>query len=140
MAKRQTLIYIILTILIVTIGVIIWVVSGNLFSSATITPKESALNQTKQLLEIIQDRPSEAIPDDLPGHLRATDCWDLLQFELAQNSNEYLLEVTDEYDSKDDPTSVHDMIEVWIDAIFPDGNRIEVYYSQGGLTGCRSIE
>lgn len=125
MAKRRTLIYIILTILIVTIGVIIWVVSGNLFSSATITPKESALNQTKQLLEIIQDRPSEAIPDDLPGHLRATDCWDLLQFELAQNSNEYLLEVTDEYDSKDDPTAVHDMIEVWLDVIFSDGNRIE---------------
>ena len=125
MAKRRTLIYIILTILIVTIGVIIWVVSRNLFSPTTITPKESALNQTKQLLEIIQDRPSEAIPDDLPGHLRATDCWDLLQFELAQNSNEYLLEVTDEYDSKDDPTAVHDMIEVWLDVIFSDGNRIE---------------
>jgi hypothetical protein len=42
-----------------------------------------------------------------------------------KNSNEYLLEVTDEYDSKDDPTAVHDMIEVWIDVIFSDGNRIE---------------
>jgi hypothetical protein len=106
-----------------------------------LSPRESALRQTQQVLSFIETHPNDPMPNSFPGHLRGSGiCWDFLQQGMTSNANQYKLTVTNEYDARNDPTAVHEMIEVWLNIDFPDGQRAEMYYSQGGLTACREMK
>lgn len=128
----------IVSIIIVGCGFIVWFIFNQFIVPATLSPSESALKQTQQLLTEIQSRPGGSMPNELPGYLRVDeDCWNFLQSGMLSNTNQYKLTITRAYDSRYDPNSVHDLIEVYLDIDFPDGRKAEMYYSQGGLTGCR---
>jgi hypothetical protein len=104
---------------------------------STLSPHESALNETRQLLSAVAQNTTGPMPKDLPGYLRVNeDCWTFLQQSMNKNANQFKLTVKNEYNSFNDPNSVHQLIEVWINIDFPDGQRAEMYYSQGGLSGC----
>jgi hypothetical protein len=99
----------------------------------TLSPRESALNETRKLLSVVATKTVGPLPNDLPGYLRVNDdCWTFLQQSMNKNANQYKLTVTSEYDSPG-----YQRIEVYLNIDFPDGNRAEMYYSQGGLSGCR---
>ena len=103
----------------------------------TLSPPESALNETRQLLTAVETNPVGSMPNDLPGYLRVNDdCWAFLQQSMIKNANQYKLMVTSEYDSDNDPQAVHEFIEVYLNIDFPDGKHAEMYYSQGGLSFC----
>ncbi len=134
---RKLILWILILLLVIAlICGTVWYYVSTAFS--TLSSRESALNETRLLLSTVAQKPTGPMPDDLPGYLRVNDdCWIFLQQGMNKNANHYTLTVTKEYDSYNDPNSVHQLIEVWINIYFPDGQRAEMYYSQGSLTGCR---
>jgi hypothetical protein len=102
-----------------------------------LSPRESALRQTQELLSFIETHPKGPVPNSLFGN---SDCWAFLQKNMTSNANQYKLIVTNEYDSKNDPMAVHENTEVWLIIDFANGQRAEMYYWQGGLAECREIK
>ncbi len=115
-----------------------WLFFELLIPKANLSPRESALQETQQLLAFIENHPTGSMPDTLPGYLRVNDvCWIFLQKCMTSNENQYKLSVISEFDSQTDPNFVHNLIEVWVSIDFPNGQQAEMLYSQGGLTGCQ---
>ncbi len=125
-------------VVVIICGSVWYFLSSIEFYDYSRSHREPALNKTRQLLAEIVKNPAGPQPDELPGDLRVNEeCWTFLQKCMNTNADQYKLYVTDEYNSFNDPRSVHDLVEVWINIDFPNGQRAEMYYSNGGLTGCR---
>lgn len=135
-SRLKWLMILILLFVVALIGSAVWFYFS--LTSSTLSPRESALEETQQLLTVVARKTTGPMPKDLPGYLRVNEeCWTFLQQNMNKNANQYELTVTDEFNSSDYPNSVHELVEVWINIDFPDGKRAEMYYSQGGLSGCQ---
>jgi hypothetical protein len=116
-------------------GFLLWFYFSPTYS--TLSPGESALNDTRELLSAIATKSVGPMPDDLPGYIRVNDdCWKFLQEGMKNNANQYKLTITSEYDSRNDSHAVHQLTEVWLNIEFPDGQIAQMFSMQGGLSFC----
>ena len=118
-------------------GFLLWFYFSPAFSTRSISPGESALDDTRKLLSAVATKSVGPMPHDLPGYLMVNDdCWEFLQKGMKNNANQYKLTVTSEYDSDNDPNAVHRLREAWLNIEFPDGQIAQMYSMQGGLNFC----
>lgn len=103
-----------------------------------LSPGDSALQNTRELLSAAATKPLGRLPDEIPGYLRVgEDCWEILQQGMRKNTNHFKLTITEIYDSRDDPHAVHDLTEVYLNIEFPDGHTVEMFGMNGGLNSCK---
>jgi hypothetical protein len=115
-----------------------WFMANRLTSTTNLSSRDSAIKQTRELLTAVKDHPTGSMPDTLPGYLRGgIGCWAFFQYQMAQDSNQYKIGVSSEYDSRNSSEVSRDMTEIWLNVDFSNGRSAEIYYYQGGLAGCR---
>lgn len=124
---------------VIVCGLLVWLLNAQVPSEKIDTPKESALQQTEQILRAAQRYPTGSLPkENLPSYLWVgEDCWRFLQEAMVQSSNRYTITIEQSFNSEDSPISSRAMIEIFILVNFASGRRGEILYYQGGLTGCR---
>lgn len=118
-----------------------WSLRTVLVPTETQTPKESALNQTEQLLTATKNNRATTLPkDEMPSYLWVSDsCWNALRSAMSQNLDQYKLSINSYYNSNESPTPARSAVEIFILVDFPNGQQVEVLYYQGGITGCSEV-
>ena len=130
----------ILTIVGISTVFLYWFIANHFPPAPSLSSRKSAIEQTEALLAIAQNYPNGSMPDSVPGYLRGgIGCWTFFQKQMAQDANQHVIAVTSEYDSRNSPVPNRDMVEIWLNIEFANGRRAEIYYYQGGLSGCREV-
>ncbi len=117
-----------------------WFITSRFPSVPSLSSPDSAIEQTEEFLATAKDYPNGSMPDSVPGYLRGgIECWTFFQKQMAQEANQHVISVISEYYSRNSPVPNRDMTEIWLSVDFANGRRAEIYYYQGGLSGCHEV-
>ena len=117
-----------------------WFIANRFPSAPSLSSRDSAIKQTEEFLATAKDYPNGSMPESVPGYLRGgIGCWTFFQQQMAQDANEHVISVISEYDSRNSLVPNRDMTEIWLSVDFANGRRAEIYYYQGGLSGCHEV-
>ncbi len=131
----------VLIIALFGVSVLCWYIADRIVFAPTLSSRDSAIEQTRELVDAAKDHPTGPVPDTLPGYLRGgIGCWSLFQHEMAQEANQYAITIISAYDSRESSKPSRGMTEVWLQVDFSDHRRAKIYYYQGGLTGCGEVQ
>jgi hypothetical protein len=120
-------------------GRYIWIAVED-WASSEYDPSTASLQIVDSMLQAIATQTSEADVTVEPWEVAEKECKDLLQSLMLQNNNQYTLTVYRIYGNYGTPIfSNTGSDEVLLHVDFPDGSRVELYFYNAILSGCRKI-